>query len=109
MNEEKKLCGIYMRVSTEDQAREGFSLEEEYPGVPHIPPWVTDLLSKFFAIPKSNITGFCVEFLIIMFAGFISPWTTFLFHTYDNHIAISFFILAIYDVSFCTFFMQTPP
>lgn len=25
MNEEKKLCGIYMRVSTEDQAREGFS------------------------------------------------------------------------------------
>lgn len=26
MNEEKKLCGIYMRVSTEDQAREGFSL-----------------------------------------------------------------------------------
>ena len=24
MNEEKKLCGIYMRVSTEDQAREGF-------------------------------------------------------------------------------------
>lgn len=103
MNEEKKLCGIYMRVSTEDQAREGFSLEEEYPGVPHIPPWVTDLLSKFFAIPKSNITGFCVEFLIIMFAGFISPWTTFLFHTYDNHIAISFFILAIYDISFFTF------
>ena len=29
---------IYVRVSTEDQAREGFSLEEEYPGVPHIPP-----------------------------------------------------------------------
>lgn len=26
MNEEKKLCGIYVRVSTEDQAREGFSL-----------------------------------------------------------------------------------
>lgn len=26
MNEEKKLCGIYMRVSTEDQARDGFSL-----------------------------------------------------------------------------------
>ena len=24
--EEKKLCGLYMRVSTEDQAREGFSL-----------------------------------------------------------------------------------
>ncbi len=29
MNEEKKLCGIYMRVSTEDQAREGFSLGEQ--------------------------------------------------------------------------------
>ncbi len=29
MNEEKKLCGIYMRVSTEDQAREGFSLSEQ--------------------------------------------------------------------------------
>ena len=26
--EEKKLCGLYMRVSTEDQAREGFSLPE---------------------------------------------------------------------------------
>ena len=25
--EEKIFCGIYMRVSTEDQAREGFSLE----------------------------------------------------------------------------------
>ena len=29
MNEEKKLCGIYMRVSTEDQAREGCSLPEQ--------------------------------------------------------------------------------
>lgn len=29
MNEEKKLCGIYMRVSTEDQAREDFSLPEQ--------------------------------------------------------------------------------
>ena len=29
MNEKKKLCGIYMRVSTEDQAREGFSLGEQ--------------------------------------------------------------------------------
>ena len=29
MNEEKKLCGIYMRVFTEDQAREGFSLPEQ--------------------------------------------------------------------------------
>lgn len=29
MNEEKKLCGIYMRISTEDQAREGFSLPEQ--------------------------------------------------------------------------------
>ena len=29
MNEEKKLCGIYIRVSTEDQAREGFSLWEQ--------------------------------------------------------------------------------
>jgi site-specific DNA recombinase len=27
--EEKKLCGLYMRVSTEDQAREGFSLSEQ--------------------------------------------------------------------------------
>ena len=29
MDNEKKLCGIYMRVSTEDQAREGFSLLEQ--------------------------------------------------------------------------------
>ena len=29
MNEEKKKCGLYMRVSTEDQAREGFSLPEK--------------------------------------------------------------------------------
>lgn len=29
MNEEKKLCGLYLRVSTEDQAREGFSLSEQ--------------------------------------------------------------------------------
>ena len=29
MGEEKKKCGLYMRVSTEDQAREGFSLSEQ--------------------------------------------------------------------------------
>jgi len=29
LNEEKKKCGLYMRVSTEDQAREGFSLPEQ--------------------------------------------------------------------------------
>lgn len=29
MNNEKKLCGLYLRVSTEDQAREGFSLPEQ--------------------------------------------------------------------------------
>lgn len=29
MKEEKKKCGLYMRVSTEDQAREGFSLLEQ--------------------------------------------------------------------------------
>ena len=29
MNEEKKVAGLYMRVSTEDQAREGFSLPEQ--------------------------------------------------------------------------------
>ena len=29
MDNEKKLCGIYMRVSTEDQACEGFSLPEQ--------------------------------------------------------------------------------
>lgn len=29
MKEEKILCGVYMRVSTEDQAREGFSLPEQ--------------------------------------------------------------------------------
>lgn len=90
MNEDKKIEGIFIRVSTEDQARESFSLGEEYPDVPLIQHWVTDLLSKFFAILKSNITGFCVEFLIIMFTGFISLWTTFLFHTYDNPITISF-------------------
>lgn len=29
MDNEKRLCGLYMRVSTEDQAREGFSLPEQ--------------------------------------------------------------------------------
>ena len=29
MNEDKKKCGLYLRVSTEDQAREGFSLPEQ--------------------------------------------------------------------------------
>ena len=29
MKEEKKVAGIYIRVSTEDQAREGFSLPEQ--------------------------------------------------------------------------------
>ena len=29
MDEEKKKCGLYMRVSTEDQAKEGFSLPEQ--------------------------------------------------------------------------------
>ena len=28
MDENKKICGLYMRVSTEDQARDGFSLSE---------------------------------------------------------------------------------
>ena len=29
MSEEKKKCGLYLRVSTEDQARECFSLPEQ--------------------------------------------------------------------------------
>lgn len=29
MSEEKKIAGIYIRVSTEDQTREGFSLPEQ--------------------------------------------------------------------------------
>ena len=29
MDDVKKICGLYMRVSTEDQAREGFSLGEQ--------------------------------------------------------------------------------
>ena len=29
MNKENKIAGIYIRVSTEDQAREGFSLGEQ--------------------------------------------------------------------------------
>ncbi|MBO5143089.1 MAG: recombinase family protein [Clostridia bacterium] len=29
MDNEKKKCGLYVRVSTEDQAREGFSLPEQ--------------------------------------------------------------------------------
>ena len=29
MKEEKKIAGIYIRVSTEDQVREGFSLVEQ--------------------------------------------------------------------------------
>lgn len=29
MNEEKKIAGLYIRVSTEDQVTEGFSLPEQ--------------------------------------------------------------------------------
>lgn len=29
MNDEKKKCGLYLRVSTDDQVREGFSLPEQ--------------------------------------------------------------------------------
>ena len=29
MNNDKKIAGLYIRVSTEDQAREGFSLPEQ--------------------------------------------------------------------------------
>ena len=29
MTEEKKIAGIYVRVSTEEQSREGFSLKEQ--------------------------------------------------------------------------------
>ena len=29
MDDVKKVCGLYMRVSTEDQAREGFSMGEQ--------------------------------------------------------------------------------
>lgn len=29
MNDDKKIAGLYIRVSTEDQAREGFSLPEQ--------------------------------------------------------------------------------
>ena len=29
MNDEKKIAGLYKRVSTEDHAREGFSLKEQ--------------------------------------------------------------------------------
>lgn len=29
MNSEKKICGLYMRVSTEDQACEDFSFPEQ--------------------------------------------------------------------------------
>ena len=29
MDNERKIAGVYIRVSTEDQAREGFSLEEQ--------------------------------------------------------------------------------
>ena len=36
MNEEKKKCGLYMRVSTEDQAREGFSVPEQKESQEHL-------------------------------------------------------------------------
>ena len=29
MRDEERICGLYLRVSTEDQAREGFSLPEQ--------------------------------------------------------------------------------
>ena len=35
-NETKKVAGIYMRVSTEDQAREGFSLPEQKERLIHL-------------------------------------------------------------------------
>ena len=29
MDNKERICGLYLRVSTEDQAREGFSLREQ--------------------------------------------------------------------------------
>lgn len=29
MDNKERICGLYLRVSTEDQAREGFSLSEQ--------------------------------------------------------------------------------
>lgn len=29
MRDEERICGLYLRVSTEDQAKEGFSLQEQ--------------------------------------------------------------------------------
>ena len=29
MKDEERICGLYLRVSTEDQAKEGFSLPEQ--------------------------------------------------------------------------------
>ena len=40
---EKKIAGIYMRVSTEDQAREGFSLPEQKERLIHLCKYIFTL------------------------------------------------------------------
>ena len=35
MRDEERICGLYLRVSTEDQAKEGFSLPEQKERLEH--------------------------------------------------------------------------
>lgn len=49
MNEERKVAGIYIRVSTEDQAREGFSLGEQEVSI------IFENVLKFYCQKKLNM------------------------------------------------------
>lgn len=49
MKDEKKKCGLYMRVSTEDQAIEGFSLPEQNDNITITHGDVEKELSEFYS------------------------------------------------------------
>lgn len=49
MKDEKKKCGLYMRVSTEDQAREGFSLPKQNDNITITHDDIERELSEFYS------------------------------------------------------------
>ena len=55
MNEDKKIAGIYIRVSTEDQAREGFSLGEQ-----------EERLREFCKFKQYENLNFTMDYLLLI-------------------------------------------
>ena len=87
-NEEKKIAGIYIRVSTEDQAREGFSLGEQEEKL--------RALCKYKGFEIFNI----IPFRIVLKMFFEYPFWEFLYNVVGNivlFVPFGFFIYIKYN------------